>query len=510
MGGGGLVLGALNHLGFTSAFQVVADPFKRALSYDINYNSPNALPDPGQLVSFRIRKYITHAEYIQRMKNYGYNEQWAMRLYQSSYTYLSAYEYITLWRRQLLDDSQVNFFLEQLGLSGADIFNIKNVTEYFPTPSDLVQFAVREVYNPEIRKKFGMDEDISDIYLKEAAKTGMTPEHAKNFWAAHWQLPSIYQGFEMLHRRVIDEKELDQLMTAQDVMPFWREKLKKISYSPLTRVDVRRMWRFGVITDYQELVNSYRDIGYDTEKANRMAEFTVRYESDEMAGLTRSTVIGAYKDGIITREELTQYFSGFGYTERVIEFWISVADYEKTIENVKKIKDDIINRYLLGDIKLEGVRKELLEMDLPATYIDNILNDLKRQTSAKMKIPSKEDLLNWFDIRIIDDKTFYEKMSLLGYKQEDINNYLTYYMIDKPKVERRFLSVDVYKSWAIKSMMSIEKFIITMLDMKVHADDIYIMLDEIVSQNESIESISNDIIERVMYMRESGGYYENY
>ena len=51
----------------------------------------------------------------------------------------------------------------------------------------------------------------------------------------------------MLHRGVIDTAELDMLLRAQDVMPFWRDRLTAIAYRPLTRVDVRRMYKQGVL-----------------------------------------------------------------------------------------------------------------------------------------------------------------------------------------------------------------------------------------------------------------------
>ena len=82
-------------------------------------------------------------------------------------------------------------------------------------------------------------------------------------------LPSIGQGFEMLHRRVIEDADLDLLLRALDVMPFWREKLKDISYNPLTRVDVRRMHRIGVLEE-EGVFNAYLDVGYNEENAQLM------------------------------------------------------------------------------------------------------------------------------------------------------------------------------------------------------------------------------------------------
>ncbi|GAG78096.1 unnamed protein product, partial [marine sediment metagenome] len=87
--------------------------------------------------------------------------------------------------------------------------------------------------------------------------------------------PSPQQGFDMLHRGVISDDELNMLLRALDVMPFWRDKLTQIAFRPLTRVDVRRMYKQGVLTE-TEVYESYLIAGYNEQNAERMAEFTVR------------------------------------------------------------------------------------------------------------------------------------------------------------------------------------------------------------------------------------------
>ncbi|GAH07016.1 unnamed protein product, partial [marine sediment metagenome] len=63
-----------------------------------------------------------------------------------------------------------------------------------------------------------------------AAKKGLSKEWSQRYWAAHWSLPSASQGFEMLHRGIINQSDLNMLLRALDVMPFWREKLTGIAY----------------------------------------------------------------------------------------------------------------------------------------------------------------------------------------------------------------------------------------------------------------------------------------
>lgn len=501
MGGGQAISTALQITGVTGAAAQLSNPLTRAVSYTSNNIDPNNLPDPGTMVNFAIRGIYTYEQYVKWMRNWGYDSSSCENLYRAALATLNPYEYITLYRRGVIDYNQLKVYCKESGVHEDTIEKMLKVTEYFPSPGDLIRFAVRDVYNKDRRAYFGLDEDISYDFLTEVAKAGVSQEQAKNYWAAHWELPSVLQGYEMYQRRVITSDDLDKLMIAQDIMPFWRDKLKAISFNPLTRVDVRRMWSFGVITDFNELVNRYKDIGYNEVDAKALADFTVVYESDEEQGLTRAAIIDAYKKGIITKDELTTYFEGLRYSEKVTAFWIAQADYSKTIAQVEKWSNDIIDKYRLGDIDLTGVKQELVELQLPQEYVNNAIEDLKRSSSAKLKMPTKEDLLNWLDSDVIDDVYFNNRMLLIGYKQEDIVNYLTFYYLKKPERKRKFLEPKIYVGWYAKGFYDLQSFAYTMFDMRIDIKDVFSFLMEIQSSKEELQYFT---IENLQML------YENY
>ncbi|GAI22279.1 unnamed protein product, partial [marine sediment metagenome] len=99
-----------------------------------------------------------------------------------------------------------------------------------PPVADIITMAVREAFSPAIAERFGQYEDFPPDFERYASMKGLTPEWSKRYWAAHWSLPSPQQGFEMLHRGIINEDELRMLMRALDIMPFWRDKLMQMSY----------------------------------------------------------------------------------------------------------------------------------------------------------------------------------------------------------------------------------------------------------------------------------------
>ncbi|GAI95370.1 unnamed protein product, partial [marine sediment metagenome] len=134
---------------------------------------------------------------------------------------------------QLRKDPDLSILEKELKKIGihpnyTDIY--KTLAYQIPPVADIITMVVREAFTPSIAAKFGQYQDFPDDLKKYAGQKGLSEEWAKRYWAAHWALPSPQQGFEMLHRGVIEPSELDMLLRAQDVMPFWRDKLTAIAF----------------------------------------------------------------------------------------------------------------------------------------------------------------------------------------------------------------------------------------------------------------------------------------
>jgi len=254
-------------------------------------------------------------------------------------------------------------------------------------------------------------------------------------------------------------------------MPYWRDALTQISYNPLTRVDVRRMYGIGTLNE-DEVFESYLDGGYSPENAERMTEFTKLYESDETTGLTRSSVMKAYKINLITRERMELFFQSFGYTEEVIAFWLDTADYEKTLDEIEALKDEQIKLYNMGSVDIKEVQIALLSEDLPTEYIDQIVTGIQQNESAKLKLPSRADLENWLKVNIITDVDYTKSMRKLGYRNADILLYLEEITLEIDTSVRKYLGIKVYTGWFISGIIDRETFIQITTGMGYSTEDI--------------------------------------
>lgn len=444
---------------------------------------PNVNPQIAELVDMRWRNVIEEADYFKKCSEFGFSQEVATDLFTISETLLTMHDYIALWRRGVISETDCNNSLHKMHLDSGEIESAKAVTLFFPSAPDLIRFAVREVYTPSIIEKFGAMEDLPTKYLEEAAKTGLTDEHAKNYWAAHWELPSAQMGFQMLHRRIINEDSLKLLLRALDVMPFWREALVKLSYNPLTRVDVRRMFRLGVLNE-EQVTNAYLDRGYNPANAKLMTEFTVAYEADEMTGITRASVLSSFKKGIITDEQLKKYLEGFGYSASVVDFWLSIARHDKEMDVIDTLTDEIQARYSIGLITLDQARTELAQYDLPASFVTEIINKLQVRQSTKVKLPTRTDLEDWLKLQLIDDVEYSARMLQLGYTDIDIEMYLAEvtHVIDTATIKR--LPQKTYERWYQKQIIGEERFRLIMTDLKRKPSDIDLLVQELRPQPE--------------------------
>jgi len=446
-------------------------PYITGLARKTYPEMPNVLPPVADLVAMRYKNVINSGKFSEAAKELGLSGEWSEGVYDAARRMLDARDYVTAWRREKISEPELDTALEQLQVSREDIDRFKTTTEFYPSAIDIVRFAVREVYKETQVKKYGMDQDDDDEYYAAAKMAGLPRDIAADFWKAHWDLPSPQQGFEMLHRGEIEMPELIDLLRALDVMPYWREKLTQIAYRPYTRVDVRRMHAREILSD-SETLDAYKDLGYDDEKAQRMLEFTQSYNSDETKGVTRSAIVSAYKKGIISAGDLKGYLGELGYNESVVQFWVDTAEYEKAQDEIEERKQNLLMKYRLGAITKQQLAMDLGIGGVSSAYVDEQLRQIDSQDAQKLKMPSRTDVTDWLKLGIIDADRFNTYMLNLGYRREDIINYLTEVALEQDTDQVRYLGVATYVRWLKKGIINTDEFLQIAGAMNLRQDDI--------------------------------------
>lgn len=311
--------------------------------------------------------------------------------------------------------------LRRIGVHPSYFDMYKELSYPVPPVSDLITMAVREAFSPQIAGAFGQYEDYPTDLTKYAAMNGLSEEWSRRYWAAHWNLPSPQQGFEMLHRGVIDEAQMNLLLRALDVMPFWRDKLMDISYRPLTRVDVRRMYSLGVLSE-TEVRKAYQDAGYTYDNADRLREFTVRQTSSSQSGMSASKVITAYKNGLTNRTDAYNTIVRLGIRPQTVSDIMESADTQLEWQRKKDGIAAIKNRYKQEIINEGQARGELNSLRIDSEKIDNLINQwIADGEKEHGTLLSKTDVLTLVKKELITQQRAKQELTLLGYTTERAN-----------------------------------------------------------------------------------------
>lgn len=365
----GLLLGIGSSAG-AAGLMSVFEPIFEMWRQNAYLGTPSQLPDPGTILQLHARGHLPREKLEEWIQRKGFDKALADPIWDVLRMRPSVGDMGAMAQRGDLPRADYISELMARGMTEEEAERAEKLLHIIPGPTDLILMAVREAFSPEFVSQYQLLSDFPAEFATWAEKVGLDREWAERYWSSHWRLPSTTQAYEMVHRDVITPEELTDLLRAADVSPWWREKLVEISYRPFTRVDTRRMYELGVLTE-QGILRSYLDIGYDPEKAQSMTEFTVRYAQEGEREATKTDIITALKSGAITATEATGYLQDIGYSILYTEVYVSKAVYQVEQAKAKEEEEELVD-----DTDTE---REETKSDIIGAYRDDVYTEAESQ-----------------------------------------------------------------------------------------------------------------------------------
>ena len=394
-------------------------PFQRLASQKADAIARSARLDPPSAFAAWKRGAISEEEFKKHCRQHGWPELAIDAFSEIFAQRVGVGDLSTLKLRKKISESEFEAELGKRGYKPDEIAKLKELQNVIPGLGDIIRMAVREAFTPKVIREFQLHAERPDELVEWAAKQGLSEDWANAYWAAHWELPSLNMGFEMLHRGEITEEEMKLLIRTHDVSPFWRDKLLAISYAPYTRVDVRRMHAAHVL-GVEDVYRNYRDLGYDHEKATKMTEFTVAYNQSTERDLTKADLLNALKIGYFGPEETRANLVALGYDENEADYYVSKVLYDLWQDEIKEQVKYLQQQYVRSLISQNDVYSELGRLNLPAEQINRYIRTWDIEREAKTRLLTSTKLEQLRKAHIINDDTYSEEMSGLGYKQQYI------------------------------------------------------------------------------------------
>ena len=441
---GGLNLGKINWFEFLAA-TAIGFVTNFLGDHPVNYlthvtawkDAPIKRPDLQALVWGKASGKISEDTYYAVMSDYGYDKDVADTEYNAIRQKPTPTEVIRYGFKEGLKSEEIAAQLRVLGFDSESAKKLVTTYEYLPSVSDLLTFSVRDVYTPDTIKKYGMDKEFPEPFVKDASKQGMSEETAKKYWVAHWTLPSIGSTYEMLHRLssdrpderfkqyedmglkkenlVTDVDTVKDLIRRQDIEPYWRDRLVALSYTPITRIDVRRMYNYGVF-DEKDVYWAYRDLGYTDENAKKLTEFVKAQKTGGEKDLSMGYVKEAYALQLIDDKKVKEYLKNVGYQKDEADLIVKIWDFANTMSLVKEKIQTIHNMFKAGHITAEEAQAELDKLNIPSSMRDYIYSKMIRELSSSVKKPTKEDVHLFLKTGQISEDDAVKMLVWIGYE----------------------------------------------------------------------------------------------
>lgn len=412
------VLSTAIGFGVGGALSTVLEPYFASMAQAAWASNPVQTLSPSVLADLVTRGLVSPEVAAAEARRSGIAEERFAWIVEQARTRPAVGEILELRNRREITDDQALEHLQRLGYSPEDARLLLGLRVRVVPPTDVIRFAVREVFSPELRARLQLDADFPEDALPRFERAGISEADARDYWAAHWDLPSPTQGYEMLHRGLISEQELDDLLRALDYSPAWRDKLAAISYRVPTRVDLRRMYRAGVI-DRDRVYRGYLDLGYAPDDARALTEFAVAEAVEEDRQPTASEVVTAYEARLIDQREAEEMLTALGYAPEARELKLALADARRE-RRFRELAISRVRSLFVGHRIDEAEAQTTLDrLGVPPSEKADLLEVWRLERAANVATLTASQVAGAARRGLLSPEEALERLQRLGYDRAD-------------------------------------------------------------------------------------------
>jgi len=246
------------------AFGKIVDTVLLPIAYVLNAKTQNVILTEGQYIVLWLRKFITDTEFKDFMEALGHSSVEIDQIKELATVRLNPETIARLWLRDKETWGHLWQDLADSGVSPERIEAFKEVAYTMPTPQEAILWMAREAFEPEMIAKYGLMDEYEKLDQTLFDQIGIKPEHRPLHWIAHWQHPSLEKIFDLLHRGQITEQDVYEYYRLVEVPPLWRDKLTSISWDLPNRIELRMMARYGLV-DKAFLLEQLKQVGLKEE-----------------------------------------------------------------------------------------------------------------------------------------------------------------------------------------------------------------------------------------------------
>lgn len=344
------------------------------------------------------------------------------------------------WRKGEFKEKERDDKLATLGIPDEEIAMLVSIAEQNPQLANILEWYHRGVFGADENKLLTSSEGYQD-FLKKAdpwlLRAGVSEEDIANLYSTHWQLPGFQAVIDLFHRGLTTRDDVGAIMGQTALHPAWRDKMIAGTYQLYPLRSIANMVHVGVLT-IEQAQAEYKAHGYDDAKAANMVKWvklTAPHPSAvatsglspivvKLRNLSEGQILTSYHEGLIPRAQAMNGLNSIGYNTSEAEMILQAQEHATLIDNTKTAVAGVKHLFLNAQTDEVGARSMLGTLKLPGTYIDTTVTKWVNESSFRVALPEKTDILGWYKKSLIDEATASDLLSRLGYADNFISLYL--------------------------------------------------------------------------------------
>lgn len=484
-------------IGFHGAIQALEGmpPAKRSIEYAANALFPNRIPDPEKIMDLYRRGWVSASTMINNELGHGIcldqtgqhcgqiaqqqasplGQLW-QAVYDAGQTLPTLREWQVATNRGFFLPEDSLDWLQKLGYQAEDIKRAAIGSRFeVPGPSDLVRFAVRHVFEPDLIRELGYNDEYRpylDIFHYAQGLTypilGTTaamdyaglpeelqlawndaidtyknndveiPTWAQCYWWAHWILPSPTQGYEMYFRLRPDRdrkfdppfaKELDfdldklnLLLRANDYPPVFRPLLAAIAHR-VPGIRFMRQLRATDVYSQRDLYELLRRQGYSEFDAQQLAESIERQDRTQrrkgIESQARGQIMRYWELGIIDMGEAQKLLAMRGMSPEEVQDTSDLAELDLRAKRATSVITQIKRQFIRGKVDSAEAGATLRRFGLTEDRIALYLQEWQLELQTQHREISASKAVQLACRGLISIQDLVSRLDNLGYSRDD-------------------------------------------------------------------------------------------
>lgn len=417
-----------------NAVNLAGTPALEAFGYLVNQDNPVKLLGLGEYINAYFKNQIQYGFLRDKAAKNGISEAELRILLNQAKEEPPRDIMISAHRRNFITDEQWTNYLDDQRITREYHETYDKVLHEIPGPSDLTRIADKRVWGLNTLPKYGQYAELPDEYIKQMSYWGFDEQYTKWLWAAHWQLPSPNQIFEMAHRGLLEPGDKETYLGLTDWLPYFRDKLFDITFNVLTRVDVRRLYKQGLLSD-SELHQQHLKMGYTEDDARKLDAYTKQTQLPEdetdytaLEKRVKNAVEKGYSTGRIDRNEAISMLDYLGQSPQLSEQELNILDFEASINNIEPTQKSlqagtvsvVRTAYKKGNLSRQDAEAYLMASGYGQKEADQELYFLDLDNTVRLKSMAQDTAQKLFAAYEIDDVEFHNRLNALGFSAREV------------------------------------------------------------------------------------------